>query len=159
MREILKSELNRLLDVYDSRRDEAQEEDRRRLEAEEAFVNAFRGLCSDVIRPGMQEIGETLRRRGHDYRISEDDEGAGRDGRPRSARIILSVSLDGSAPRTASPAVGFAASRRRRRVCVYVRIPPHHDNSTPRSEYEPERVTAGVVECELLAALKEILKR
>jgi hypothetical protein len=159
MQEMLKSELERLLDAYDQKQDEALREAQRQREEGDAFVDAFRRLRAEVIRPGMEEVGETLRVRGHEYRIGEDDEGVARDGRPRSARIILTVTpVRARSGEAAAPAVAFAASRRRRKVCVYLRLTAANDSS-PRAEYDLDRITPGLVEAELLAALKEIFAK
>jgi hypothetical protein len=163
MRETLKSELEQLLSAYDAKRNEAEKEARRLKEEEEVFVHHFRQVRAGLLRPCLHEFGETLRLRGHEYWVAEEDESMGRDGRPRSARIILTIHLARTdSPvrgRPAySPAIAFAASRRRRKVCVYVRIPPTNDgSSSPRAEYTLEQLNATVVEAELVKALKIIL--
>ena len=163
MKETLRSQLDQILSAYDAKRVEAEKETHRLKEEEEAFIHRFREIRDALLRPSLHEFGETLRHRGHEYWVSEEDESVGRDGRARSARIILTIHPAHTDPKprrgpSSSPAIAFAASRRRRKVNVYVRIPPYNDGSAePRAEFTLEQLNAAVVEAELVKALKEIL--
>jgi hypothetical protein len=165
MREVIKAQLDQLLDDYDQKRAEAQRLEQKIKEDEQAFLAAFKKVCDTIIRPCMQEVGETLRRRGHDYQIMEEEEALGRDGTARAPRIIINILParpdNPKARHGLSPALALAASKRKRKVRIHTRsmMPNQSGWSGLRGECDLAQVSPAMVEMELIMLLREVFAK
>jgi hypothetical protein len=71
MRDETRKELDTLLDIYEQKRESPKERDERKGREEAEFCASFRSRCEEIIEPLMRDIGEYLKKRGHDYQLPQ----------------------------------------------------------------------------------------
>jgi hypothetical protein len=67
----INSELKDILDKYDRKLESKEEKENKKLSENKDYLNEFEKLCTEVIRPVMENIGNSLKDRGHEYKIIE----------------------------------------------------------------------------------------
>jgi hypothetical protein len=164
LREATVDKLDALLAKYEKRLKAIRETRERDREEREAFVAGFDKLCEEVIRPVMDEIGQKLRERGHDYVLTEQD-WVSPEGRRQSKRISLLVFPAGERRPEAidedTPILNFAANRTRRVVHIYGTSPFVYkdiESKTP-SELALGEMSRDTVEERVLDLLGEVFGR
>jgi hypothetical protein len=129
---------------------------------EDAFLKEFERLQKDTIRPVMEDIGNQLKTRGHEYWISESEESLNSEGRVLDARISMSIfpsGFDNAKYRAESfPSVSFMAAKYRRKVWIHgsTMMPGRGGHGGSIDEFNAEEITSSVVEEKILEVLKEI---
>jgi hypothetical protein len=73
MKDEIKSKLDAILDRHDAAKRAAAEAKRVAENKEQAFIREFLKICDTVIRPAMEEIGNSVSVRGISFRISNQD--------------------------------------------------------------------------------------
>jgi len=86
-----KSQLDALMDKYGQKLAEAKKRQKQIRAEEDLFLTEFKRLRRKVIHPTMKNIGNQLKKRGHEYRISEQEESVGSEGKMRNAKITMSI--------------------------------------------------------------------
>lgn len=72
MQESNRSKLDEILSRHDRRMAENAQKEIADARAKEEYVRAFLEKCMSVIRPAMMEIGDVLKAKGHDYKITDN---------------------------------------------------------------------------------------
>lgn len=162
MKKETKSQLDVLMDKYGQRLEEGKKRQEQIKTEEDAFLSEFERLRKEVIRPVMEDIGNQLKARDHDYLISEKEEAVDLEGRTQDAKItmnILPAGVDRSVYRPEStPSVSFIATRYKRKIWVHGSnmMPNRGGSAGSRGEFNAEEINSDVVEKEVFGVLKEI---
>ena len=163
MKKEVKSQLDVLIDKYGQRLAEAKKRQEQTKVEEDVFLTEFKRLRKKVIHPVMKDIGNRLKKRGHEYRISEQEESVDSEGRTRNAKITMSIfpkGVDRSAygPEN-TPSISFIATRDKKKIWVHGSsiMPARGGTSGSRGEFNAAEITTDAVEGEVLGVLKEIL--
>jgi len=163
MKKETKSQLDVLMNKYGQRLAEAKKRQEKIKVEEDVFLTQFKRLRKKVIQPVMKSVGNQLKKRGHEYRISEQEESVDSEGRMRNAKIIMSIfpkGVDPSAYRPEStPSISFIATRDKKKIWVHGSsiMPTGGGTSGSRGEFNAAEITGDAVEREVLGVLKEIL--
>lgn len=80
-------ELDKYLDVYEKKQEEKQRSQTEKRQQEDAFLAQFSEFRRSVAKPVFEEIGARLRKRGHDFEITEQEHAVDHNGRASDARI------------------------------------------------------------------------
>lgn len=157
-----KSRLDTLMDNYEKRLAEAKSRQKQAKSEEEAFLSEFKRLREEVIYTTMEEIGNQLKIRGHDYKISEGEESVDGEGKVINAEIAMNIFPSGVdrslyTPQN-TPSITFTAPRYKKRICVEGSniMPKREGAAGPRSEFKAEEMNRALVEREILGVLEEI---
>ena len=163
MKKEVKSQLDVLIDKYGQRLAEAKKRQEQTKVEEDVFLTEFKRLRKKVIHPVMKDIGNRLKKRGHEYRISEQEESVDSEGRTRNAKITMSIfpkGVDRSAygPEN-TPSISFIATRDKKKIWVHGSsiMPTRGGTAGSRGEFNAAEITTDAVEGEVLGVLKEIL--
>ncbi len=157
-----KSQLDVLMDKYEQRLEEAKKRQEQIKSEDDVFLSEFRRLRKEVIYPRMEDIGNQLKARGHDYQISDEEESVDLGGRTRDARITMNIfpaGVDRSAYRPENtPSISFIATRYKKNIWVHGSnmMPNRGGSAGSRGEFNAEEITSDMVEGEVLGVLKEI---
>lgn len=165
MRKETKSQIDAMMGKYEKRLGESKKVSEQTAREEETFLNEFKRLRKEVIRPVMEDIGNQLEARGHKFRISEREESIGGYGRVENAEItmrILPAGPDWSTHRPEStPHISFTATKYKKKISIHgSSMMPHRGGSGgPRGDFNTEEITSDMIEKEVLDILKEIFDR
>ena len=160
----LEKQLGALLDRYDAarraeqtRKDQAHAEERR-------FLDDFASLRASMLRPLFEAVGALLAKRGHAFRIGEQEFAPHSGGAGTEASITLFVAPDGVAPPPASAdeqlrALSFTTRHYNRTVCVRNGAAPHEGAlAGAKGAYPLERIDLELAEAELLKLMSAMVK-
>ena len=162
MKKEVKSQLDVLMDKYGQRSAEAKKRQEQIKVEEDVFLTEFKRLRKKVIHSVMKDIGNRLKKRGHEYQISEQEESIDLEGRTRNAKITMSIfpkGLDQSAYQPENtPSISFIATRDKKKIWIYgsSRMPSGGGTAGSRGEFNAAEITSNAVEREVLGVLKEI---
>jgi hypothetical protein len=162
MKKETKSQLDVLMDKYGQRLEEAKKRQEQIKSEEDVFLSEFKRLRKEVIFPEMEDIGNHLKVRGHDYRIAEEEESLDSEGRTRDAKITINIfpaGVDRSAYRPEdTPSISFIATRYEKKIWVHGSnmMPNRGGSAGSRGKFNVEEITSDIVEREVLKVLKEI---
>jgi len=132
---------------------------------EDIFLNEFKLLRREIIRPVMEDIGNELRTRGHEYGISEAEELVHPKSGTQHANItmkIIPAGFDWSAYTSfqQTPSISFFALKHDKKICVWgSNMMPGRGrigSAGPRGEFSVKEITNDVIEQEVLRVLEEI---
>lgn len=159
MREETKARLDALMASYESRRAEHRGRQSAARLRQDAFVAEFEQTTKDVIRPVMEDIGTSLRQRGHEYKITTTQGHHDSNGRYRETQITMRI-FPGEIPRslfttTSTPLVAFASDRHQMRISVYgcTSSPIKGGWYGQRASFAAKQLTPNLVEREILEVL------
>ena len=162
MKKETKSELNILMNKYGQRLAEAKRRQKKVKAGKDIFLTEFKRLRKKVIGPAMKSIGNQLKKRGHEYWISEQEESVDSEGNRRNAKITMNI-FPTSAHRSTyrpenTPSISFIATRDKKKIWIYgsSRMPTGEGTAGSRGEFSMEQITRDTVEREALGILKEI---
>jgi hypothetical protein len=166
VKEETKKRLARVLDHYDAAHAQAETHAQDTQTAQDDLLQAFRQLCTTVIRPSMDAIGQVLHTRGHAYTIVEADGTPDAHGTPTEVRIAMYLlPWPAGAPSTPRvlehcPHIAFTPDPYWRRIVVHTRTttPTQRALSGGRGEYALSQVTAALVEQELVKVIEGMLE-
>ena len=111
MKNDIKSKLETLLDNYEKKQLEEEIKQEQIQTAKEIFLENFKELMENVIRPAMEDIGEILEQKGHQYNIAEQEYSIDRKGFIKEAHIEFNVFPTGKTEKfhfDNHPSVSFA---------------------------------------------------
>jgi hypothetical protein len=91
MTDSLRDSLGRMLDTYDERKRAQKALEKKIRDEDAAFLTRFAELRKTIIRPVLEEAGEVLRARGHEFSISETEFAGGGTGELTEAGITFII--------------------------------------------------------------------
>ncbi|MBW2410478.1 MAG: hypothetical protein JRF72_11820 [Deltaproteobacteria bacterium] len=158
MKNQTKLELEALLDSYRRKQQEAKKKQEQEQYELELYLDDFRDLRENVIRPVMEETGDILKQHGHDYKIKEQEYAVDKKAFAVEARIEFKIF-----PRTTQeefyaenhPSVMFSSDTASLKVKVhgsYV-MPERRGERELIRAYGISDITSDVVEKEILDIL------
>ena len=153
MKDETKARLDALLKKHDERVDQAKKREETSHTRERAFMAEFEKLVHETIRPVMEELGTTLKERGHDYQIATE----------RPTEIAMMVYPSGISRReylpTSTPRISFIGVQAEMKVTVHesTLLPRQGGRAGALKTWEVQAVTRDVVEEEVLRFLSGIL--
>ena len=162
MKKETKSELNILMKKYGQRLAEAKRRQKKVKAGKDIFLTEFKRLRKKVIHPVMKSIGNQLKKRGHEYWISEQEESVDSEGNRRNAKINMSIFPTSAHPSTYrpdnTPSISFIATKDKKKIWIYGRstVPTGEGTAGSRGEFSIEQITRDTVEREALGILKGI---
>ena len=160
----LEKQLGALLDQYDAaqrteqtRKDQAHAEERR-------FLEDFARLRASVLRPLFEAVGAMLAKRGHAFRIREQEFAPHSGGAGTEASIALFVAPDGVEPPPPAAdehlrALSFTTRHYNRTVCVRNGAALHEGSlAGAKGAYPLARIDLALAEAELLKLMSALVK-
>lgn len=165
MKKETKLQLDSLMEKYEQKLAEAQKRQEQSKSKEDAFLNEFKRLQKDVIRPVMEDIGNQLKARGHHYRIDTEEKSVDSGGRSRDPKISIYIFPTGTNPIGYSPdrtpSVSFIATGYKKKIWVYGSdmMPNSGGSSGSIGEFNAEEITNDLVEKKILEVFKRVFDR
>lgn len=162
MNEQTKNQLDNILNQYDKKQAEVQEVKERKQTEEEIFLEEFRRIRQNVIRPVLENIGNQLKSRGHDYEIEEPKnttDAQGRELPPRIGMKIYPSGVERSVYRSDStPNISFVAHTSRKNIYTHVSTmqPNRGGSAGARADLELNEINTETVETHVLKAISDI---
>jgi hypothetical protein len=152
MAEHLNSKPGQPLDLFTGKRDAGTVAKLQSKAAVDDFPGDFAKLKLSVIRPAFENIGNTLKERGHEINISEDAGGK------ISIHIVPAGAKKSIHPYDWFPTLSFIGAPFTRTIGVHGRNARRNSESAsgPRGEYKPSQVNKEMVEKELMKFVGEI---
>lgn len=162
MKEQSKKQLNEILNQYDKKQADAQEVKVQQQTEEEMFLEEFKKLRKEVIRPVFESIGNELKGRGHDYKIDEQEITTDAQGRTLPPRINMKIYPSGverSEYRSdTTPNISLVADLSKKNVYTHVStIQPNRGGSAGARDFLAiNEIDADTVEKHVLKAVTDI---
>lgn len=159
----LSLELGKLLDQYDENRRAVEERMRQVKTDEDAFQKGFANLRTSVVRPVFEAIGIILKARGHDFRISEDENAGEPGGETTEATIsihIMPTGMEKSSQVNAQfPSLSFVTRHYNKTVCIRASnaVPTPSGAAGSRGDYQLAQVDTELVQAEVLKLIAGIV--
>jgi hypothetical protein len=157
--------LRAIVEAYNARIDAASAKKAETKSKEAAFLEAFRKVISETIRPAFEEIAAVLKADGHGATIVQAEESRATDERSEKHESVkLSVIPKGSTKvrdHDSLPEVVFTGDTSRERIRVYAseRMPGESGGSTPRGDHTLDQLTSEFVVNLTLEVLGKTLGR
>lgn len=162
-----KRKLDDLMDRYEQALKRGTQIREKQEKEDDGFLAQFEQIRKSVIRPVMEDMGNALKTRGHDYDVSEADrfsESTGVGGRINLAckisMEIFSAGIDRVSYTSANtPLISFTASSSKKRVLIHASnmTPGREGRSGPHGELDMKEITREKVEVMILELIGEIL--
>ncbi len=160
----IKKNLSSVLDDYDRGIGERQQAVKKTTIEEVSFVEEFKRLRAEVIRPILEEFGGELRQRGHEYEIKESESGKDDQGRTLPAYIGMAVypkdfkRSEFTKLGADTPWVGFTAWTYEKKIAFGSSniMPGRGGSSGSSSEHKIEELTHDLVMQQVAKGLKRI---
>jgi hypothetical protein len=158
----LEKQLVALLDEYDAARRTAQARKDEALAEERRFLDDFARLRASMLRPLFEAVGATLARRGHAFRIREQEFAPHSGGAGTEASIALFIAPDGVEPPAPAAdehqrALSFSTRHYNRTVCVRNGA-ALHEGAGAKGAYPLARIDLQLAETELLKLMSALVK-
>ena len=153
--------LKSIFDKYDKKQAETKIEQERVKSEHELFLESFDKIIAETIRPTMEELGEAIKARGHNFEITESKETQDGQGRTTGATIRIEIHSNGQRPRFGQvgdrPALTFIAGTYDNKLCSHVStmMPGRGGSAGKRKDYNIADITKDVVEEEIIHLLNE----
>ena len=166
MSDDFKSKLGLLLDQFDQRGQIVDERTKQEDEAQSQFLAAFLVARKEIIRPTFENIGATLKQRGHDFRVTQQEHGAEDAGKMRSAKVTLYFFPAGyKCPQHANewehsyPCLSFSASLSDKKIHVLysTKLPDSDGRTAPGGDYELAQIDRSLVESRVLGLFQQVI--
>ena len=153
------AELDRVLDGYERRDKQRQQEVDARHRGERDFYAGFRKVVADVIKPEMARIAAKLTARGHRCSIEEEAASATNEGydRPGSIRFVFIPDQRYSQGREDPAAIFSAGSNRKVEVAYSAAVPVVTDPEAVPRDLALADVTRDMVSGQIVAMVKALL--
>ncbi len=151
------SQLESIMQKFEQKLAKSKDVHEQRQSEEDAFYVEFRRVRANVIRPAMEDVGNQLKARGHNFEISELDD----ERRKRDAKITMSITLGGVPSSAYTPEntvlVSFAHTGHTS-VSIQASTPSQHRSgfAGPRGNYAASEITTDLVEKKILEVLEEV---
>jgi hypothetical protein len=157
-----KEKLDCLMRSYENKSAKDKKLQKQQRSEEDEFLCKFRKVRKKVIRPAMEEIGESLKNRGHEYRISQREETKDRQGKTEDANIMMSIFPSGTESASYNsinfPSITFFATKYKRIVWGHrsTMMPGRGGSAGSFAEFKPEEIKRDMVERVILVLLEHI---
>lgn len=157
-------ELKEILDKLEDVRQREKETRKRTVSEQDAWVTKFDERRKKVIRPTLEELGEQVRKRGHDFYIIETNFRKDNRAIPLESSIRIDLYLSNERTRTnvgldRRPSLGFSTKHVAQVVEVTIcDITAAGGTVSKMGEYPLEVVDAGFVRDRLVALFNRLLK-
>jgi hypothetical protein len=154
-----------ILDGFNSRVEAARREAERRMIERRIFLAEFSERMRTVIRPTMEQVGDLLTSRGHEFEITEEEESVEANGKTANAAITLRIYPYAERPAHTQlggcPHLAIRANSPRNTIYVHesIMMPGSGGHAGTAGEYELDAVTADMVEQHILSVLVRTLGR
>lgn len=166
MKDDTKRELNELMEDYGQKREETGKRAAEKVAEESKFEARFT-VCRDrIILPVMREVGEHLRKGGHEYNVASTGEYEDLNGRTIPAEVRMEFYPAGVQRArftniSNTPYVSFSAKRGRRKVlvCAGNMTPVSGGSAGPKGEFSLDEINHDFVGEQILAMVREVLSR
>lgn len=155
MSDKLIGELNSAFDVYDQKKQESIAIAEKKKTDHEIYLENFKSVCDEVIKPTMEELGQAIEKRGHKYKITSRLESEDHQGRITPANIQLEIYPDGDQPDYVNknfPHLSFVAGAYDNNTYTHVStmMPKRGGMSGKRNDYKLAEITPEVVKKEVV---------
>jgi hypothetical protein len=164
MSERLSRELGAMLDQYDSARRAAEARVQQARDDERLFLTQFTELARTVVRPVFEAAGEILRKRGHEFSITEHQFAAETGGKPVEGSIQLRVAPAGMEKPAAAAdddlrALTFTTRHYNKTVSVKNGAAPYEGAMAgAKGAYPLAKINQELVEDEVLKLMTALVK-
>jgi hypothetical protein len=145
------AKLRSIVEAYKAKTDAAAAKKADKKSKEAAFLEAFRKMITETIRPAFEEIVAVLKANGHDATIAQSQESRATDGRPEKHESIrLTVIPKGYTKvhdHDSLPEVAFTGDTSNERIRVFVseRMPGESGGSGPRGDHTLDQISSDFV--------------
>ena len=160
MSERMKAALAKLLDGYDTRRNDDQAREQKAKDDEARFLKDFAELRQQVIRPVFEDAGALLEARGHRYSIGEQEFTPGSAGAINEAGITLRIVPSGTKAPLHEDQRSLSISTRHYNKTVWIHTgEPQAAGGLAggKDAFALEKVTKQLVEEELIAFVGRVV--
>jgi hypothetical protein len=157
--------LRSIVEAFKEKTDAATAKKADKKSKEAAFLEAFRKVIAETIRPALEEIVAVLKANGHDATIVQSPESRATDGRSDKHESLKLTVLPKGYTRVhdhdALPEVAFTGdtSNERIRVQVSERMPGESGGAGPRGDHALDQITSDFVVKLTLEVLGKTLGR
>jgi hypothetical protein len=157
--------LRSIVEAYDEKTDAASARKAEKKSKEVAFLDAFRKLIAETIRPALDEIVAVLKSSGHQGIIAQSQESRAVEGRSdKHESLKFSVIPKGYTKlheHDSLPEVVFTADTSNERIRIYVseRMPGESGGSGSRGDHTLDQITSDFVVKLTLEVLGKTLGR
>ena len=143
--------LRSIVEAYNQKTDAASAKEAEKKSKEVAFLEAFRKLVAETIRPAFEEIVAVLKANGHETIITQSQESRATDGRSdKHESLKLRVIPRGYTKlhdHDSLPEVVFTADTSNQRIRIYVseRMPGESGGSGSRGDHTLDQISSDFV--------------
>ena len=162
MSERMKAALAKLLDGYDTRRNDDQAREQKAKDDEARFLKDFAELRQQVIRPVFEDAGALLEARGHRYSIGEQEFTPGSAGAINEAGITLRIVPSGTKAPLHEDQRSLTIATRHYNRTVWINsgeAPGAGGLAGAKGSLALDRVTRELVEDEVIAFVGRVVAR
>jgi len=145
------NKLRSIVEAYNARTEAASAKKAETKSKEAAFLEAFRKIIAETIRPAFEDIAAVLRADGHVATVAQSQESAATDERSEKHESVkLTVIPKGNTKvrdHDSLPEVVFTGDTSREKIRVYVseRMPGESGGSAPRGDHTLDQLTSDFV--------------
>ena len=153
------SQLESIMQKFEEKLAKSKDVHERRQSEEDAFYVEFRRVRTEVIRPAMEDVGNQLKARGHNFEILEIDD----ERRKRDAKITMRIMIGGVPSSAYTPEntvlVSFAHTGHTS-VSIQASTSSQHRSgfAGPRGNYAVSEITTDSVEKTILEVLEDVFR-
>lgn len=164
MDEQTKKTLGQILDVFDAKQEAAKQAAVRQKTEREIFLDSFYRKITSLIRPHFEEIGASLKSRGHEFEIAEEKEAFEGSGKLKTrAGVSLSIYPNGVRPgyanRNDCPRIGFYADSYKTSVNAHecTMMPGRGGQAGGAGEYSLDSITSDIIDKHVISVLSKAM--
>lgn len=153
--------LKSIFDKYDEKQLDAQKKQKKAESERQIFLNNFAKVCSEIIRPTMEEFSEVIKSRGQFCEITQQTESHDSEGRTTPAKIQMKIYPHAQERHYGReenyPSISFIADISSNNIWTHVStiMLSRGGSAGSRNQYTLERINREIVEEEVLYLLKE----
>jgi len=157
----LNLELVKLLDQYDEKRRAVEERRQQAKTDAEDFLKRFADLRTHVVRPVFEAVGVTLKERGHDFSIREEEYAGVPGDKTTEADISIRIVPAGMESDAQSPSLSFATRHYNKTVSISSSYAPPQPSGPAgrRGDYQLAQIDQDLVQNEVLKLITGIVNR
>jgi hypothetical protein len=161
MKDELRAALETVMDEFDQKRSDAAKRQEAMRTKETEFSRNVERLFTEVIRPAMEQVENTLGQRKHDCKITEEKQTGTTDIQQFAAHISLTIKpappTGGGHTMMASRTICFAVVRPEGKIVVGTTSSlPVRQVEGVRGSYDPSKLTPEEVQKQLVTFVKEV---